>query len=97
MFYFASFVRGLTVDEAIKQLSFIQKKGAGIVKEVLEEAREMAIKEHNFEFGTNMWVAESFTNQVFVLAATDNEICIVETNNHLVLAVSRLNYFLLDT
>ena len=39
-------------------------QGAGIVKEVLEEAREIAMKEHNFEFATNMWVAESFTNQV---------------------------------
>jgi hypothetical protein len=39
-------------------------QGAGIAKEVLEEARELALKEHNFEFATNMWVAESFTNQV---------------------------------
>ena len=39
-------------------------QGSGIVKEVLEEAREIAMKEHNFEFATNMWVAESFTNQV---------------------------------
>ena len=34
------------------------------MKEVLEEARQIAMKDHNFEFATNMWVAESFTNQV---------------------------------
>ena len=38
-----------------------------IVKEVLEEARELALKEHNFEFATNMWVAESFTNQMAIV------------------------------
>ena len=27
----------------------------------MEEAREMAVKEHHFEYATNMWVAESFS------------------------------------
>ena len=51
----------MTVDEALKELKFINKKGARIVEEVLEEAREMAVKQHHFEYPTNMWVAESFS------------------------------------
>ena len=51
---------GMTVDEALKQLKFNTKKGCRVVEEVLEEAREMAVKDHHFEYATNMWVAESF-------------------------------------
>lgn len=40
----------MSVDEAIKQLTFINKKSAQIAKDVIEEAREIALKEHNFEF-----------------------------------------------
>ncbi|XP_055626380.1 39S ribosomal protein L22, mitochondrial [Toxorhynchites rutilus septentrionalis] len=60
MWYIASFVRGMTVDEALKQLSFIDKKGATAVKETILEAIDMAVKRHNVEFRTNLWVAESF-------------------------------------
>ena len=34
MWHIAQFVRGLSVDEAIKQLNFINKKGAFIAAEV---------------------------------------------------------------
>ena len=51
----------MTVDEALKQLKFCPLKGARVVEEVIEEAREMAVKEHHFEYATNMWVAESFS------------------------------------
>ena len=61
MWWIASFIRGMTVDEALKELSFCNKKGARVIEEVLAEAREMALKEHHFEFPTNMWVAESFS------------------------------------
>ena len=61
LWYIASFIRGMTVDDALKELQFIDKKGARIVEEVLQEARELAIHEHHFEFPTNMWVAESFS------------------------------------
>lgn len=61
MWYIASFIRGMTVDEALKELKFCKLKGARIVEEVIEEAREMAVKEHHFEYATNMWVAESFS------------------------------------
>lgn len=60
MWYIAAFIRGMSVDEALKQLKFINKKGARVVEEVVQEARDMAIKEHHFEYPTNMWVAESF-------------------------------------
>jgi ribosomal protein L22 len=58
----AVFIRGMTVDEALTQLKVKPLKGARIVEQVLEEAREMAIKDHHFEFATNMWVAESFSH-----------------------------------
>lgn len=58
MWFICHLVEGLPVDEALKQLSFVPKKGAFILKEVIEEAREMALKEHNFEFKSNMFLAE---------------------------------------
>uniref|UniRef100_A0A182U201 Large ribosomal subunit protein uL22m n=1 Tax=Anopheles melas TaxID=34690 RepID=A0A182U201_9DIPT len=60
MWYVASFVRGMTVDEAVRQLSFVDKKGASYVKEAILEAVELAVKRHNVEYRTNLWVAESF-------------------------------------
>ena len=56
------FFIGMTVDEALKQLKFIPQKGARVVEEVIQEAQEMAVKEHHFEYATNMWVSESFTD-----------------------------------
>lgn len=56
MWYIANLVRGMSVDEAIKQLKFILKKGAKDVRETIEEARDLAIKEHNVEFGSNLWI-----------------------------------------
>ncbi|CAG9856329.1 unnamed protein product [Phyllotreta striolata] len=63
MWYIASLIRGMSVDEAIKQLKFVLKKGAKDVREVLEEAKVLAVKEHNVEFPSNMWVAESFSGK----------------------------------
>lgn len=67
MWYIASFIRGMTVDEAIKQLSFMHKKGAAIVKEAILEAQEEAVKKHNIEFKSNMWIAESFATKSMVI------------------------------
>lgn len=67
MWYVASFIRGMSVDEAIRQLKFVTKKGALHVREVLEEAKELAVKEHNVEFPSNMWVAESFVGKGVVI------------------------------
>jgi large subunit ribosomal protein L22 len=63
MWYIACLVRGMTVDEAIKQLKFVIKKGAKDVRETIEEARELALKEHNVEFASNLWVAESLVSK----------------------------------
>lgn len=53
----------MSIDEAIKQLSYVKLKGASIVKEILYEAQEIAINEHNFEYKSNMWIAESFCSK----------------------------------
>ncbi|KAG5678755.1 hypothetical protein PVAND_008400 [Polypedilum vanderplanki] len=63
MWYIAAFVRGMTVDEAVKQLSFQLKKGAAAVKETLLEAQEIAVKQHNVEFKSNLWISESFVGK----------------------------------
>uniref|UniRef100_T1IIB9 Large ribosomal subunit protein uL22m n=1 Tax=Strigamia maritima TaxID=126957 RepID=T1IIB9_STRMM len=63
MYYVAILVRGLTVDEALKQLSFLPDKGAAIAKEVIEEAQEMAVRDHNVEYKSNLWVADSFCSK----------------------------------
>lgn len=60
MWYVACLIRGMSVDEAIKQLKFVQKKGAVHVREVLLEAKEIAAKEHHVEFPSNMWVGKYF-------------------------------------
>lgn len=58
MWYIAAFVRGMTVDEAIKQLSFNLKKASADVKQTILEAQEMAVKDHNVEFKSNLWIGE---------------------------------------
>lgn len=58
MWYIASMIRGLSVDEAIRQLKFVLKKGAVDIRETIEEAKELAVKEHNVEFGSNLWVGK---------------------------------------
>ncbi|CAN7937001.1 unnamed protein product [Ixodes hexagonus] len=63
MLALTQFIRGMSIDEAIKQLSFVHKKGAKIMIEVLKEAQELAVKHHNVEFKSNLWVAESFTGK----------------------------------
>lgn len=60
MWYIASMVRGMTVDEALRQLSFVLKKGAVPVRDTILEAQRLAVERHNVEFKTNLWVAESF-------------------------------------
>lgn len=57
----------MSIDEAIKQLSYIKMKGASAVKEVLKEAQEIALAEHNFEYKSKMWIAESFCSKGLVM------------------------------
>uniref|UniRef100_A0A8C2ZGQ5 Large ribosomal subunit protein uL22m n=2 Tax=Cyclopterus lumpus TaxID=8103 RepID=A0A8C2ZGQ5_CYCLU len=63
MWYLAKMIRGMSIDEAIAQLEFNDKKGAKIMKEVLEEAQEMAVKNHNVEYKSNLYVAESYSGK----------------------------------
>ncbi len=56
----AAMVRGMQVDEAITQLGFVRLKGGRPIREAIEEAVEIAVKDHNVEFRTDLWVAESF-------------------------------------
>ncbi|XP_061902496.1 39S ribosomal protein L22, mitochondrial [Entelurus aequoreus] len=63
MWYLAKMIRGMSVDEAIAQLEFNDKKGAKVMKEVLLEAQEMAVKNHNVEYKSNLYVAESFSSK----------------------------------
>lgn len=58
MWYIACLVRGLSVDEAIKQLSFVLKKGAQEAKEVIMEAQDLAVQKHNVEFRSNLWIGK---------------------------------------
>ncbi|EEB18269.1 mitochondrial 50S ribosomal protein L22, putative [Pediculus humanus corporis] len=67
LWYIACLVRGMTVDEAVKQLQFINKKGAVIVQQAILEAQSLAVKEHNVEFKSNLWVSESFVGRGLII------------------------------
>lgn len=67
MWYIASFVRGMSVDEAVKQLSFLKKKGAAIAKEVILEAQNIAVEEHDIEFKSNLWVGQYINIDINIL------------------------------
>lgn len=58
LWYVAVMVRGMTIDEAIRQMRFVSKKGALFVLDALLEAQEMAVKHHNVEFKSNLWVGK---------------------------------------
>lgn len=67
MWYIASLVRGMKIDDAINQLKFVHKKGAVAARETLEEAQALAVKEHNVEYKSNLWVSESFVTKGMVI------------------------------
>lgn len=56
--YIACLIRGMTIDEAIRQLRFQNKKVAPIMIETLLEAQEKAVKEQNVEYKSNLWVGK---------------------------------------
>ena len=64
MWYIASMIRGMSIEEALKQLQFVNKKGAQIASEALREAQEMAVRDHNVEFKNNLWVGEWISMRV---------------------------------
>ncbi|KAF4077611.1 hypothetical protein AMELA_G00210040 [Ameiurus melas] len=63
MWYLATLIRGMTIDQALAQLEFNDKKGAKVIKEVLLEAQEMAVRSHNVEYKSNLYIAESFAGK----------------------------------
>ncbi|XP_059126602.1 large ribosomal subunit protein uL22m isoform X2 [Peromyscus eremicus] len=56
MWYLAKLIRGMSIDQALAQLEFNDKKGAQIIKEVLLEAQDMAVRDHNVEFRSNLYI-----------------------------------------
>uniref|UniRef100_A0A8C1RUJ0 Large ribosomal subunit protein uL22m n=1 Tax=Cyprinus carpio TaxID=7962 RepID=A0A8C1RUJ0_CYPCA len=54
---------GMTIDQALTQLEFNDKKGAKIIKEVIMEAQDMAVRNHNVEYKSNLYIAESFSGK----------------------------------
>lgn len=58
MWYVACFVRGMSVDEALKQLPLVGRKGATIVRDTILEAQKLAVENHNVEFKTNLWIGK---------------------------------------
>lgn len=67
LWYIACLVRGMSVDEALKQLSFYKRHGALVVKQVIEEAQEMAVQKHNVEYKSNLWIEDSFVRKAKTL------------------------------
>ncbi|XP_059152028.1 large ribosomal subunit protein uL22m-like [Physella acuta] len=67
LWYIAQMIRGMSIDEAIKQLSFHKRKGAAHIKEVLEEAQEKAVTSHNVEFKSNLWICDSFVSKGIII------------------------------
>lgn len=49
-------MRGMSVDEAFKQLPLVGRKGATIVMDAIAEAQNLAVEKHNVEFKTNLWI-----------------------------------------
>ena len=49
---------GLSVEEASKQLAHRADQGARIWEEILSEAIELAVREHNVELASNLWIGE---------------------------------------
>ncbi|KAL3879527.1 hypothetical protein ACJMK2_031821 [Sinanodonta woodiana] len=67
MAFIATMIRGMSIDEALKQLSFHKRKGAQVISEVLLEAQEMAVRDHNVEFKSNLWVESSHATKGIVI------------------------------
>ncbi|XP_066446559.1 large ribosomal subunit protein uL22m [Eleutherodactylus coqui] len=63
MWYLAKLIKGMSVDQAIAQMEFSDKKGAKIIKEVLLEAQEMAVRNNHVEYKSNLYVANSFSGK----------------------------------
>lgn len=56
-------IRGLQIEEAIKQMTFSPKRPAEIIKQVILEAQDKAQKEHDIEDKMHLWVAQSYASK----------------------------------
>ncbi|CAH1777528.1 unnamed protein product [Owenia fusiformis] len=65
LWYMAIMIRGMSIDEALKQLSFHKKKGAMFIREALLEAQEEAVSKHNVEYKSNLWIEDSNVGKAF--------------------------------
>ncbi|CAF0774319.1 unnamed protein product [Rotaria sp. Silwood1] len=65
--FLAQMVRGMSIDEAIKQLSFHKLPTAIQMRDTLIEAQQMAVKEHNIEYKSNLWVSQSYTKRALIV------------------------------
>ncbi|KAM5170236.1 large ribosomal subunit protein uL22m isoform 2-T2 [Mantella aurantiaca] len=63
MWYLAKLIKGMSIDQAIAQLEFSDKKGAKIMKEILLEAQDLAVRSHNVEYKSNLHIADSFSGK----------------------------------
>ncbi|XP_059568919.1 large ribosomal subunit protein uL22m isoform X2 [Alligator mississippiensis] len=63
MWYLATLIKGMSIDQALAQLEFNDKKGAKVIKEVLLEAQELAVRKYNVEFKSNLYIAKSLTGK----------------------------------
>ncbi|XP_078509824.1 large ribosomal subunit protein uL22m isoform X2 [Lissotriton helveticus] len=63
MWYLAKMIRGMSIDQAIAQLEFNDKKGAKIMREVLLEAQDLAVRNHNVEYKSNLYIDQSISNK----------------------------------
>lgn len=63
MWYAATFVKGMMIDDALTQLKYVNKKAAKIVREALLEAQQEAVTNHNVEYRSNLHVAASFATR----------------------------------
>nr|XP_004225664.1 39S ribosomal protein L22, mitochondrial-like [Ciona intestinalis] len=60
LYHVAYIVKGLNIDEAITHLGYINNKAARTIADVLREAQEHAVAEHNVEFKSNLHIVDSF-------------------------------------
>ncbi|UJR37247.1 hypothetical protein I4U23_029956 [Adineta vaga] len=65
--FLAQMVRGMSIEEAIRQLSFQKLPTALIMRDTLIEAQDMAVKEHNIEYKSNLWVSQSYTKRALII------------------------------
>lgn len=58
MWYVCEFVRGRNVDDALVHLRFVPRKGAVLMREILEETKKKARDECDIEHPSDMWISE---------------------------------------